>query len=107
MQCPKCNYFMGDLDVECVRCHGKGLQQPVAPAVPSSPPTNNATSVQDSANGEGLTTLYFLSALLPIGGIVLYLANLDKPDRARAAIIGTVIGTLLWLLGYYRLYLMA
>jgi len=37
MTCPLCNYVMEPFDVECRRCHGKGVEKPAAPAEPPPP----------------------------------------------------------------------
>ena len=40
MQCPKCNYVLGDFDAECPRCRRAAILDPGTPPAPSSPPVS-------------------------------------------------------------------
>lgn len=72
---------------------GIGYSQQGSAASYSRTPQPQQSQQPQASNGD-LTALYILSALLPIGGIVLCLVNANKPERAQAAAIGTVIGTI-------------
>ena len=37
MQCPECYYVLSDFDLECPRCHGKGMGRPESPSPAPSP----------------------------------------------------------------------